>query len=212
MTMPRVNDWTTALDELDSSVNESLGYQLLYCPWSKLATMRTLFISLNPGCNEMCRGDRYTERADGNCYVTELEDSPSPINVQFIELCKLMGEDPSDVVPTVLNPLRTYDWDSMSADAQRRGNELGLRFIDQLLDMRPERIITVSSPVEQALVEHTRAKLTRTLSSGWGNVKLREYRTSNGTPLYSLPHISRFRLLSRESCKPHLRELLGVAA
>ena len=54
---------------------------------------------------------------------------------------------------------------------------------------------------------HLRSEVKR--PAGWGKVKLRRY-SAGDKPIYHLPHLSTFRLLSRDESRSILREFLDA--
>jgi len=142
----------------------------------------------------------------GNSYLVMRKTKHSPMADQYRRLCKLIGDDPEDVLAGALMPYRTDNWRNsrdepnieISADFWR----------DTILNGRIEQVFCVGRVVEKTVVKLTNARLMVEMPSGWGTAAIRRYLTVGGVKVYGLPHLSRFKLLSRTSCLSQIADLI----
>ena len=66
-------------------------------------------------------------------------------------------------------------------------------------------IVVCSREAADLVVQVLGATIEKELDSGWGNIRIRRYRTDRGRVIVRLPHLSRFRLFGRRKSEPYLR-------
>ena len=60
------------------------------------------------------------------------------------------------------------------------------------------------------IVDLKNARLDYEVEAKWQNKKNRRFITSTGTKIIQLPHLSRFKLFSREECLEPLKEIFEI--
>ena len=203
--------WTKKLNEAETELGFIDGYRFVYGPWATLDKAKIAFLSLNPGrgknLDKATMRDISNER--GNTYEVEQGKIKSPIVDQFLRLAKLLGRQPADILTGVIAPFRSKDWDTLTEPQQKESLDLGRRFWMGPLSRPDLRLIIASGNlVAREVVGITEAHFDDEACAGWGYIKLRRYRLPGGKVILHLPHLSHFRLLSRELSKQKLRAFL----
>jgi hypothetical protein len=201
-------EWQARLEQEEVARGYQDGFKLLFCPWQLLESADTVFLSLNPGNDPSGEAMRIASDERGNSYLIERRARHSPIADQYQKLCKLFGLDTEQVLTGALMPFRTPSWND-----RRDGPALTLTrpFWHQVLSRgRVRTVFCVGRTVEREVVAMTGGRQSQELPSGWGKIMIRQYATSNGVSLYGLPHLSKFKLLSRAACISPLEELFGL--
>lgn len=202
--------WQALLAAEERRLSLSQGFKMLYGPWHELDQARVAFLSLKPGVAPRGADLRTVSDERGNSYEVEGRTTASPITGQFLALCDLLGVVPSDVLTGVAAPFRAAAWDDLTPAQRDTGLALGCRFWAAPLE-RPELtlILAVSQEAADMVVGLTGAKLEAEVPAEWGSLRLRRYRTRDGRTVVHLPHLSRFRLLSRPSSRDAVARIIG---
>lgn len=201
--------WDMRLLSAERQLGLSDGFKFVYGRWTTLQTGRVAFLSLNPGVAPPGAALRTVSDERGNSYEVEQATTRSPITDQFLRLCVLLGACPGDVMAGVVVPFRSQRWACLSTHQQSTSLALGREFWSEPLTRTDLSLIVVcSDEAASIVVELTSAQLVETISSGWGNVRIRRFATADGRRVVQLPHLSTFKLLSRSSCSAPLREAL----
>ncbi len=193
--------------DIEIKYNFNEGYKLLYCPWSTINHSSIAFISLNPGSNMPDKADmRLLSDERGNSYEIEMHTTKSPITYQFLELCKLLNKNPSDILAGTICPFRGKSWNSFSRDQKNAGLMLGKYFWHKTLD-KINLFICVGNDVAKNMISISDFKKEKIFDSGWGDIKITRYKDSADKTLVHLPHLSTFKLFSRKDCLPVLEQV-----
>ena len=208
------DEWIRELEQVQDKYGFRDGYKFVYGPWETLDVAEVAFLSLNPGKASALNIDVIREIADerGNTYEVEQWTTVSPINDQFLRLARLLGRQPAEILTGVVVPFRSDDWDGLTPRQREKSLNLGRRFWKEPLSRPGLRLIITSGvPAAKLVVEITGALPDGEAGSGWGSSKLRRYSLPKGGRIVSLPHLSRFKLLSRELSKEKLRAFLDAS-
>ena len=195
------------------------GWRLLASPRSSLKNPRVVFIGVNPGGTGQPEEHGEFAMDEGSAYVVESwggqPPGASPLQKQIRALFDRVGENPAEVLAGNLVPFRSpseedlREWDEAI--------ELGTRLWADIfahLSGTPEIVITMGQKTRSPLcriLDIPEASIERVPLS-WGRVggyKGRfTYRGANGR-FVNLPHLSRYRIATREESRGALAELLA---
>ncbi|CUH46405.1 hypothetical protein [Ruegeria atlantica] len=201
--------WQQRLTGLEKHLGYKHGFKLLFSPWRLLGTAHTLFLSLNPGGDPSDGKEPLRIASDERgCSYTIPGMNHKPIAHQYVRLCELIGQDPEDVLAATLMPFRTDDWD-------RKRDEVNIAITRDFWSLvvnngRIKKVIAVSDTVEKEILKLTGARLQAEIPANWAKVKIRRYRNNDGLTVYALPHLSRFKLLSRNESIQQLIKLFEL--
>ena len=187
------------------------GWRFLYGPASTLHGADVAFIGLNPGGSER---DPY--RAEFSCeagsaYVRESwaghPPGEAPLQWQVRTLFDGLGEVPASVLAGNLVPFRSRDWDSLPSS--ERATAFGLElWRDVLRSAEPSLIVTMGG-TSFDLLARLYGIAPRSVPTGWGRVSAR-WGEADGCRIVGLPHLSRFRIVTRPQSEVALRSLFGT--
>ena len=186
------------------------GYKLLYCPWDTISSAKIAFISLNPGGKTPCESSlRLISEEKGNSYELESNTTKSPITFQFMELCKLIGEKPINILTGTIFPFRSKSWESLTYEQRNAGLLIGKQFWKKSL-RNLNLIICVGKTSTENIIDLSDFKEEKIYDSGWGDIKITRYKDSKNRTLIHLPHLSTFKLFSRPECLPPLKKVFDL--
>jgi hypothetical protein len=187
------------------------GFKMLFGPWATLDTADVAFLSLNPGRAPDNAEMRVVSDERGNSYYVEQEITRSPITAQFLGMAKFLGVQPGAILTGVVAPFRSNNWKSLPRLQREGALEIGRQFWLKPLQRPTLRlIITCSNEAAAMACAITDAILEEEISSGWGGISIRGYRTPDGRSLVHLPHLSRFRLFGRPASEEPLRRIFEL--
>ena len=83
------------------------------------------------------------------------------------------------------------------------GLKIGQEFWSEAL-INIDLIICVGNVTAETTIKMLNFKIDIVINSGWSNIKLKRYKNKKGQKLIHLPHLSTFKLFSREECKDSL--------
>jgi len=197
--------WLNKIESIKERYDFSLGYHLLYCPWSTIQDSSVAFISLNPG-RSIDKSTQKISEEKGNSYKIAENNSISPITKQFLELCKFLGKLPEEILTGTIHPFRSNNWNSLSNEQKNIGLKIGQEFWSEAL-LKVDLIICVGNVTANTIIKMLDFKINTTVASGWGNIKLKRYKNYKEQTLVHLPHLSTFRIFSRNECRDSLTEV-----
>ena len=196
--------------DIENKYNFTEGYKLLYCPWSTINHSSIAFISLNPGSKMPDESDmRLLSDERGNSYEVEMHTTKSPITNQFLELCKLLNKNPSDILTGTICPFRSKSWISLSREQRDAGLMLGKYFWHKTLD-KINLLICVGNDVAKNIISISDFKKEKIFNSGWGDIKIIKYKDSTDRKLIHLPHLSTFKLFFQKKCLFVLKQVFKL--
>ena len=105
-----------------------------------------------------------------------------------------------------MHPFRSHKWNDFSKEQKEIGLEIGTNFWVKAIGKQVKLVITLGNVVTKTLVKELKASLELEIPSGWGKTKLRRYRTDT-LKIINLPHLSSYKIFSRENCKLPLKEI-----
>lgn len=198
------------LEKLSKEFKFTDGFKLLYCPWKRLSDARVAFISLNPGRAPDGVDISTVDDPSGNSYLVERAITKSPLNKQFLEMCEFLNRDPGQILTGAFFPFRSGKWEDLDPSQIEAGLSFCRPFWKSAISENVELVIVLSNFVASQIAELLDCKLETEISSGWGATKLRRYRAPNGAKVIQLPHLSTYRLFSREQCTAPLKEVFQL--
>ena len=201
------NDWVNKLESIEKVYDFKKGYKLLYCPWDTIGKSSTAFVSLNPGNAPVNANLRLISDERGNSYEVEKNITKSPINKQFLELCKFLNKKPSEILAGTVCPFRSSSWNSLTKRQRDAGIKIGQKFWSEVL-LNIDLIVCVGYESANIICGILDFEDDIIIDSGWGDLKLKRYNNSKNQTMVSLPHLSTFKLFSRQQCIGPLREIL----
>lgn len=177
------------------------GWAFAMTPLAWLPTAKTMMVGLNPGGQEgeHDSGDGCWESHDGNAYFTGRwvpgSEALYPIQVQVIRIHELLGLRTEDVFAAQFIPFRSQRLAELSQFSE------ALEFARQLwrwtLGQSPaDLFICMGGFAAWHIADLLGAKLEKEFPSGWGDIQVRRYVSSEGKVVAELPHPSRYQLLS----------------
>ena len=220
------------IEEAHARLGHTLGWRFLYSPAATLSSAtRMLFFGFNPG------GDWYQPpnlaADEGNLYRVGhwTEDGrPTPLQDQVCGLFNAIAHKRGDITGDALMdqcltsnyvPFRSPSRDALvnRRDTLRFSNSLWTKVMAQL---KPAAIICIDKEPYQALVKilvgqgYHAVGAERTGPIGWGNVSYTEatFAGQEGRVVYivRLPHLSRYKIVGKESCSNALRPIIEQLA
>jgi|TARA_B110000305_G_scaffold29298_1_gene27579 hypothetical protein len=202
--------WEEQLINAEKKLQFPDGYKLLFCPWETLAnkSIKTAFISLNPGKAPDGADLKVISDERGNSYEVEEFTTASPLTAQFLQLCKFLKIKPSNMLTGPACPFRGNRWKDFTPQQKQEGFRLGNEFWSKALD-GIELIIILGDEAKKSINEIVKAELELEIQSGWGNTKLKRFKNVDGVKLIQLPHLSTFKLFSRNKCKFPLKQIFS---
>lgn len=202
------------IDKEYKKLGHTLGWRFLTSPRSTLSPCtRAVFVTLNPGGNEIAHEDQRESCEDGSAYVVERwknhPPAEAPLQKQIQLLYRRLNWDFRDVLSGQLVPFRSPSW----KDLPRRRESLTFGetlWKDILRYVCPEMVVVMGT-------SQLRAPMRRILGDGissqdilvgWGSVKagLDVY---SACRLVSLPHLSRFPIMRRVESQEGLDKLFS---
>ncbi|MBT8169781.1 hypothetical protein [Falsiruegeria litorea] len=190
----------------------TLGWRLLASRPAVLDGADVAFIGLNPGGS--VRPDDHAEFAmdSGSAYVDETwgganQPGRSPLQRQVRTLFEGLSVEPQNVLAGNLVPFRSPSW------AQLKNTDFSLRFgellwADILQRAQPTLVVGMGREVFKPLSRILSATDARSIPVGWGKVSAVKASFSRGS-LVTLPHLSRFGIITRQESADALKILFG---
>jgi uracil-DNA glycosylase len=198
------------LKSAEKKYNFSDGFKLLYCPWDNISSSNIAFISLNPGNAPENAELRMISDERGNSYEIEMDITKSPINEQFMKLCDFLENKPSDFLTGAAIPFRSKNWESLNKEQKIAGVEIGVSLWKELLGSNVKKIIVTGEEACKTVLKIKSAELKLSIPSKWGNSYLKKYVATDETEIFSIPHLSRYRLFSRKESIKQLEILFNM--
>ena len=171
---------------------------------------RIAFISLNPGRTNKPENLEKLEELSGNSYEVEMQTSVSPLTQQFLDLAELLGEKPINILTGAYVPFRSNNWQELNKNQKQLALKFSRYFWANALS-NVELIVSCGHTVTKGLASSLDMTLHGEISSGWGNIKLRSFTNTQDQWLLGLPHLSTYKLMSRQSCKRAVATMINCS-
>jgi hypothetical protein len=207
--MRNQSDIYKLLEDLENKICLSDGFKLLYCPWNKIYSSNIAFISLNPGNAPDSADLRMISDERGNSYEVEAGITKSPINEQFLKLCSFLGKKPSDFLAGAAIPFRSNNWASLNKEQRDAGIQVGIDLWKEMLGSNIKRIVVTGEEACKIVLKIKPSELKSSIPSNWGDTKLKKYLANDGTEIFSIPHLSSYRLFLRDKSIKQLNKIFN---
>ncbi|WP_127902574.1 hypothetical protein [Solirhodobacter olei] len=214
--MTTVNDPHSLREEIEVAYKASgntLGWRLLYSPASVLSHANVAFIGLNPGGDQIQPEHPDISTQVGSAYEDEAwggyPPGESPLQRQVQALFGRLRIRPDQVLAGNLVPFRSPTWKSLVGrdDALAFGSNL---WTEILAAARPSLVISMGNETTFALARLLDVKHPARREVGWGRVTAtRGVSADAATMLIGLPHLSRFRIITRPESARRLSGIFG---
>ena len=160
--------WEEQLINAEKKLQFPDGYKLLFCPWETLAnkSIKTAFISLNPGKAPDGADLKVISDERGNSYEVEEFTTASPLTAQFLKLCKFLKIKPSNMLTGPACPFRGNRWKDFNPKQKQAGFRLGNEFWSTALD-GIELIVILGDEAKNSInkaISHVQGPLNEILS------------------------------------------------
>ncbi len=195
-------------------LGHTLGWRFVTSPRRTVSPKtHIVFLGLNPG-GKQDRPDHPSASSEaGSAYVVEswgegVEPGQDGLQQQVQALYEYLSVEPDDVLSGQLVPFRSPSWDELPA--KEESLRLGINVWRRVLDyVKPSMIIAMGKTVlRPSLHEILGApEATEVIPVAWGNITATAD-TYSDCRLVSLPHLSRFGIMTREVSRPAIEELL----
>ncbi|MCB1467155.1 MAG: hypothetical protein KDK08_08440 [Rhizobiaceae bacterium] len=207
------------IEKAYAASGNSLHWRFLASPCHVLKGADVALIDLNPGGGSIPEDHPDFCMPSGSAYELESWDGgkrrkipyppgESPLQIQMRTLFLRLCVKAEDVLAGHLVPFRSPSWKEL------KGHEEALRFGRQLWRevfdvVRPSLVVVMglndAGPIIESLLG---AGSTERVPIGWGAIAGRKSSFAGGR-LVVLPHLSRFKVVTKEKCQPALQELFG---
>lgn len=192
---------------------DQLGWRLLSSPWETVSGAKVAFVGLQPGGGFAPSDHPDLCTPHGSAYVTEswggAAPGQAPLQRQVRALFDMLGVAPEAVLAGNLVPFRSPNAKSYPnmGTAVAFGEAL---WADLLIAAQPRLVITMAGDATRSLARIGGIKQLYAHSCNWGNVRLFHGESAHFR-LVGLPHLSRFRIGTRETSRGALQEVLKTA-
>ncbi len=238
-TAPRLfQECADAIDHAYVRLGHTLGWRFLSCPRATLSpTTEVGLVSLNPGGTFEPQEHPRASSEAGSAYLIESWPGCGPgaaplqrqIQALFRALARHLGRENAvdrfmneQVLSAHFIPFRSPRF----ADLPRRPESIA--FAKELWNAilshwKPRVLITIDTEafasLEALLLGQCGNQLleSRRFDTGWGNyqaaaIRIARPEDDSRVTLARLPHLSTFKLFSRDACRPYLEDFLGYVA
>jgi hypothetical protein len=193
-------------------LGHKLGWRLLTCPSTNLRTAPCVLVTLNPGGRSFEAPSVQVE--GGSAYELESwKEKPAgeeKLQIQVRRMLEVAGFKPAEVLSGYLVPFRSPDWKTLSN--KKESIKFGITIWQEILKNSPARIIfAFGKDTGEHVAGVLDQKDRRQVRAEWGDLTIDLYRTTNGTKLIVLPHLSRYSLFGRTNSESAFQKVLALA-
>ncbi|MGU3493286.1 hypothetical protein ACLBXM_04515 [Xanthobacteraceae bacterium A53D] len=177
------------------------GWSFMYVPQEQLHTARIALVGLNPGGSHTPEENQWHYTKGKNAYIDEkwnaLEAGKHPLQLEVARLFEAISASGEDVFAANLIPFRSPSWEQLP---DRAGAiRFGLDLWTWTLSQSPARLfISIGKVPGRHLAGLLRAHLVGRTEAGWKPQTIDTYRAEDGRTVIALPHLSRFKIFSKE--------------
>ena len=171
------------------------------------------FLGLNPGGDRIPPEHPWFATDEGSAYETECwaagyEAGQSPLQTQVQALFAKIGiADASAVLAGNLVPFRSPKWACFGEPDEAL--EFAASIWKKILDRaRPTMVLAMGGETRRALKRLLGVEKTRPVAVNWGNVEAECGKFATGR-FVGLPHLSRYRIVTREASAQAIDELVA---
>ena len=179
------------------------------CPEKNFLDPQVLLITLNPGGDDgRDWGDPEWSQEHGSAYVCESwGDKPAgraSLQIQIQRMFNLLNLPIDEAAAGYFIPFRSQ------RESTLKNATAALQFAkefwnDVIRGMAPEYVICLGATVGNHMKNLFGVRSLEKRPTGWGNVTLSIGDTKDGGRFVILPHLSTFKLFSRDACIAHFR-------
>lgn len=197
------------ISEAYLSCGNTMGWRLLYSPPSVLQISNVAFIGLNPGGSLLPNHHADFAMTSGSAYRDEewenYRPGESPLQKQVLKLFERLGSAPDSVLAGNLVPWRSHTWHALANKAEALA--FGSRIWSQILsNANPRIVVTMGADTGRYVQRLLDMPKFEKVALDWGGVSAKRC-TNGSTKMICLPHLSRFRIMSRRKCQEALDRL-----
>ncbi|TCM58211.1 hypothetical protein C8J36_101110 [Rhizobium sp. PP-F2F-G48] len=213
-------DITKLHDEIEAAYQASgnnQGWRFLYSNRSVLKTASVAIIGWNPGGIEQVEGhgqfdmpvgksayaDEDWKKSNGTFYGR----GQAPLQLQVKAVCKRLSVEPREVLAGNLLLWRSQNDEAL---VDRRGAlQFGTKLWDEVLQaVRPSIIFAIGIDTGERIAKVLSISTHTRIRVGWGDLT-GIYGRNGEQQLIAVPHLSRFRIMTRAACKEPLDKLFA---
>ncbi len=200
------------IETFEQAHGYALGWRLLASPAEVLNGAQIAFIGLHPGGRVRPPDHPDFAPASGSAYVEESWAGHAPgeslLQKQVRALFSHLRVTPESVLTGNLVPFRSPSWAELPhrQAALRFGADIWKTVLQRA---SPRLIICTGHEAFDAMFRMLGAEKAVSVPVGWGNVS-GAHAMFRGGALVRLPHLSRFRIITREESQEGLRQIFGV--
>ena len=210
--MEKLDDFCEGLEARIRDAYQKSGNR---CGWRLLASPRRVmkgadvaFIGLNPA-GEAPANSAIFDTKDGNAYVVESWGKPpgeAPLQKQVRALFERLDVAPENVLAGNFIPFHAPSWNKLQNHdfAIRFGEKL---WRDILHRAKPRLVIGMGGVVFSSLCRVLDVEIPQSVSINWKGIDGKRVRFDGDGLLVGLPHLSRFKVITRPQSAAGLRDL-----
>jgi DNA invertase Pin-like site-specific DNA recombinase len=187
----------------------TLGWRFLTCPERNILTASVALVSINPG------GDKFEPAKwsveNGNAYKCERWDDnlpgQAPLQQQVQRMFDVMDVKLADVLSGYLVPFRSPEWSKLPK--RTASIDFGVRLWREVFKQATnvETVIAFGKETAEPMIDILQARAKpKEHRAEWSEQTIDEYRFGSNRRLVVLPHLSQFRLFSRDQSERAFRE------
>jgi hypothetical protein len=176
------------------------GWRFMTCPKENLNRASVALIDTHPG-GTVPHGSKWSCE-EGSAYEIESWDGhpvgSAALQVQVQKMCKRLSISPSELFSAHFVPFRSPSWQEMprKKEVLAFSCRLWAWFLPR---MRANKVICIGTLAREEVVKLSgMISEIKKFESGWGKQFIYRYKTNDDRFIFGLPHLSRFKLFSRE--------------
>lgn len=178
------------------------GYSFFYCPQERLTSAKIGIIGLNPGGGDI-PGNRAWEYREGFAYLDQYwgkGETYNPLQRQIASLIDRLPVTRDEMLAAQLVPFRSPSWARLPG-AGRALSTFEPVWRDLLAASSVRLWFSLGYVAGQRLSDWLGAERLDPIPTGWGTIMARPARTADCRVVVSLPHLSRYGVMTSEKCR-----------
>lgn len=201
----------TEIEAAYAASENRLGWRFLYSPANVLDGAHVALIGQNPGGSHVDPEHGVFAMDKGSAYRDETWPSTNHLQPEVLALFRRLNVAPEKVLAGNLVPFRSPNWNEPSE--RKHAVAFGRSLWKQVLDRaKPSIIVTMGAKANGEVARLIDARYVEERPTGWGHYKARRGRYTGDISI-GLPHLSRYKIMTRPACRPYMDALCkGLAA